>query len=315
MRDNLWGVPLIGAILKCLALIAIATSAQAQDVTKTLHTPYGSAPTVMDKWDYDKLIDLCLKGSVSAGFLAGRIDREEQTCSDLSDKIIRRNKDQTHMLIAAWYGRQDCDRWQDTDHCILGTLRPMADYQGAFEPIQDVVALAKKYCAGGGVIDGALNPACHAAANYFIKHGEPLLADKILQNVCTWWAASHGGGSCENAGIPEEVAKRNAERERIQAELDAARSATLSTPAARQPPTEYDLADCKQKCLEASNQCGSDSTSRYIQEGPNVCNYEADAEERQRCLNQHSHQAFKELASCSARGIECMNACSDRYAR
>jgi flagellar biosynthesis GTPase FlhF len=207
-------------ILSLASLFLMTGAARAEDVTKTLHTPYGSAATVMDKYDFQHKIDLCLKGTSSAGFLAGNYDRDENTCSQLSDSIFSQNKDPSHMLIAAWYGRQDCDRWSDTAHCILGTLRPLIDYPGTFSPVQDVVDTAKQAC--NGKLTNTLRFACNFAGKYFLKHGEPLVADAILQNTCSEWLLWHGGDfNCEDVGAPEEVAKRKVAAEKRQQLRDA----------------------------------------------------------------------------------------------
>jgi hypothetical protein len=176
----------------------------------------------MDRSVYDHEIDMCVKGRSSAGFMAGYFEKDDTTCSSLSDSIVRQNKDPIHMQIAAWYGRQDCDQWSDTRRCILGTLRPLIDYQGTFAPVQDIVAKAREYCKG--TLDDGAGSTCNIAAKYFLNHGEPLVADAILQNTCNSWIASHGNGgylNCNDVGAPEEVARRKKEAELRQQERDA----------------------------------------------------------------------------------------------
>lgn len=266
MRSSkIWAAALVCCVLSPLA--------RADDVIKTLHTPYGEAPTIMDRSVYDHVIEMCVKGRSSAGFLAGYFEREETTCSSLSDTIVTQNKDPIHMQIAAWYGRQDCDRWHDTARCILGTLRPLINYPGSFAPVQDVVALAKGTCKG--LLSDTTRYACGFAGKYFLSHGEPLVADEILQNTCYSWFISHGGPSCEGAGAPEEVAKRRAEAEKLQAARDAieedrqrqqaaAEAQLLSTPEGRAQLEQ------RHSCV---NQCGAQgisciSTCRTINGGP-----------------------------------------------
>jgi hypothetical protein len=258
------------AALVCCALSSLA---RAEDITKTLHTPYGDARTVLDQSTYDHAIDMCVNGRSSAGFMAGYFERDEATCSSLSDSIVLHNKDPIHMQIAAWYGRQDCDQWHDTARCILGTLRPLINYPGLFAPVQDVVALAKDACKG--LLSDTTRYACGFAGKYFLAHGEPLVADEILQNTCYSWFISHGGPSCEEAGAPEEVAKRKAEAGRLQAARDAVEEDRQRQQAAAEAhllstPEGQAQLEQRRSCV---NQCGAQATScistcRTINGGP-----------------------------------------------